>query len=245
MSDIARYETDYFGVERTSTEMENFLEMKRWSLERMTRPVLKQIKLGSGARILDVGCGPGAFLDVAAGHGLEAYGVEIGTSSWQLANLRHSNHVHLGDLNSAVFRDDFFDLVTMFDVIEHLEDPLSTLQEVRRILKVGGTTCIVTPNISSINARLLGTHWYQYKPDEHLFYFSRQSLHALLMLCGFFHIQLQSVGMYTDFGRISCVLSATNPHLHRIFRTLGGVLRLGHVKLWVPTGHLRAIAWKC
>jgi SAM-dependent methyltransferase len=229
-------------VERTSAEVENFLEMKRWSLERMIRPVLKQIKLGSGARILDVGCGPGAFLDIASAYGLEAYGVEIGTSSWELANFRHPHYVHLGDLNSAAFKDDFFDLVTMFDVIEHLQDPVATLTEVRRVLAPDGWFFVLTPDISSISSRLMHSHWYQYKPNEHLFYFSPRSLGILLHLTGFHSVHVSTVGIHTDLGRILCVSAGTNPHLNVLFRLLIRRRGLEQVRVWIPSGHLAALA---
>lgn len=127
--------------------------------------------------------------------------------------------------------------------IEHLQDPVETLKETRRILNANGWVYILTPNISSVNSRILGSHWYQYKPNEHLSYFSPNSLSSLLHLCGFADVRLRSAGIYTDLGRISHVSRPTNPLLSKLFRAFHE-LGLDHTRVWIPSGHLAALARK-
>ena len=114
----------------------------------------------------------------------------------------------------------------MFDVIEHLSDPLGVVKEVRCILKPSGWTYMLTPDISSLASRLLRGHWYQYRMHEHLFYFSPHSLSNLLRVCGLVSVRVWPTETYTDFERISLVSAATNRHFSRLLRFLSHGLRL-------------------
>lgn len=232
------YSDHYFGVEQDFLTNLSFIEMKRWSFGKAIVPILNKVGLLEG-RVLDIGCGTGALLDVLSARGFEAFGIEIG-KSWEFASRRHPNRIHHGSLQSAHFKDGFFDLVTMFDVIEHLHDPVGVLREVRRILNPSGWVYILTPNILSINARLLGRHWYQYKPNEHLFYFSPPSLDNLLCICGFEDAVIEPAGVYTDLRRVSNPRVATSALLTRLFGLFGTSFL--NVRFWVPSGHVSAYA---
>jgi SAM-dependent methyltransferase len=232
---------NYFGVETNRSDIQEFMAMKRWSFERMIKPVLDKTKLPAGSRVLDVGCGLGALLDVMNGRSFDGYGVEVGQGSAAFTSQRYPNRVHAGTVESAGYPDGFFDLVTMFDVIEHLEDPVVTLTEVKRILAPNGWLYVMTPNIYSINSQLMRSRWYQYKPHEHLFYFSPRSLTVALKRCGFSKTNLWSTGIYTSIGRITLVTKRTNPQLNRAL-TMMNRLQLNRVNLWIPSGHLSALA---
>jgi SAM-dependent methyltransferase len=94
--------------------------------------------------------------------------------------------VHTGTLESQEFPDQAFDVVTMWEVIEHLPDPRTTLAEVWRILRPGGRLVLSTPDAGSLAARLSGRRWLGWrKVPEHVFFFDRTNLDRLLDQSGF------------------------------------------------------------
>jgi SAM-dependent methyltransferase len=135
-------------------------------------------------RLLDLGCGTGEALREFRGT-YELYGVEPSPFAAAHAREAAGARVHEGDLQSAGFPSQFFDVVTAFDVVEHLTEPMATLRELYRILRPGGLVFIETGDIESLTARLAGAHWYYVLLPGHLSFFSRRTLTAALGETGF------------------------------------------------------------
>lgn len=143
-----------------------------------------------GARVLDVGCAAGYFLQVMSEAGHDVLGVEPSTAIATIAQRElGADRVHVGSLDSAPaaagYRNGSFDLVTLWDVIEHIPDPQATLHRVRRLLAPGGRLLLETQNVQSRWARLLGRRWHHYKHEEHLYHFTPTTIARLLADCGF------------------------------------------------------------
>ena len=142
----------------------------------------------SGGRVLDLGCATGAFL---AGLGRSApgkwdlYGVEPSPQAAEAARRHPGLKVTTGLLEEAGYPGGYFDAVTLWDVLEHLHDPRSTLGEIHRILKPEGALVLRLPNIGSRAARLFGKHWGGLEPPRHLYVFDHQTLDRLVRLSGF------------------------------------------------------------
>ena len=162
---------DYFAMEEA---------FKKTFSERLNRIV----QISWGGRLLDVGCGPGFFLEVAKKH-FDVTGVEVS----DFAASYGSEHLNLRIFNQPIevcdFANDEFDVITMWDTIEHLINPMETLQEVNRILKKGGLFVVQTGNVESVIAKIMGKRWHLYNVPEHLFFFSTETLKALLDKTGF------------------------------------------------------------
>ncbi|MBD3271109.1 MAG: methyltransferase domain-containing protein [Elusimicrobia bacterium] len=129
-------------------------------------------------KLLDIGCSTGFFLN-AARVDFDAEGVEL--SQWAAAYAQNKFRltVHQGNIFSIRYPDQTFDVITLIDVIEHLSHPTIILDEINRILKDDGILYMVTPNIRSLSARVLGKRWWGLRP-AHLIYFSPITLgHAL------------------------------------------------------------------
>ncbi len=141
-------------------------------------------------RYCDVGCGPGGVLHVAQKKGWEVTGVEI--SSWAAQEARAAGlKIHEGSLLDARFPSDYFDAVSMFDVLEHLSTPLEYLREIRRILVRGGVLVIETPNVDGFFARYVYREQADLvKPRAHICLYGPKSAKALLTRAGFQAIRL-------------------------------------------------------
>jgi len=136
---------------------------------------------GMPGRVLDVGCAAGYFLQVMAADGWDVYGIEPSPAIHATAaEALGAERVHLGSLATAKFPPRSFELITLWDVLEHTPDPLDTLWRVGGLLKPHGKVVIETQNVKSLMARLLGRRWQHYKHAEHLFHFDRKTLRAAL-----------------------------------------------------------------
>jgi SAM-dependent methyltransferase len=150
--------------------------------------------------ILDIGCGPGYFLELAHKCGWEVYGAElVDTIAKQAKQKLATENIFIGKLKAANYPDDFFSAVTLWDVLLMVEDPSRELQECYRILKYGGTIGIRVRNLvfqkfayfaylpfKSI-CRKFGM---KYPSVFHPFCFNSKALHTLLSRLGFANIQI-------------------------------------------------------
>lgn len=188
---LSQYDKTYFKNEDPKGGYANYFEgmsiNKRTFSER-----LKKIEreVGKG-KLLDVGCALGDCLLGAKRLGWEdAIGVEVSDYAFKFAKKRDLKVIK-GTLREIEFKKNSFDLVLYQDVIEHISDPIKEMKRVNEMLKLGGYVFLVTPDIGGIQAKLLGSHWYHYKPNEHVSYFSEKSIKELLKETGFENIKVK------------------------------------------------------
>jgi SAM-dependent methyltransferase len=132
-------------------------------------------------RALDVGCAAGYFLRVLGEAGWDVSGVEVSPFVARFAQERYGiSSIRVGTIEEAGFPPASFDLVTFWDVIEHLPDPRSALRAARALLKASGVLLLETQNVRSLAARALGRRWQHFKQPEHLYHFDRRTLARLL-----------------------------------------------------------------
>ena len=141
--------------------------------------------------ILDLGCFCGTFLHVAAERGWATYGIEPLVGLAIYARAKFGLNVITDTLRDDSFPPEFFDVVTAFQVFEHLPDPARELTRLWRILKPGGLVVIEVPNIDTVWVRLLGKY-HRHFVQDHLYFFSPQTLEALLRKAGFTVLKIQA-----------------------------------------------------
>ena len=136
------------------------------------------------ARILDVGCGNGAFLARMRSYGWDVRGLDPDPAAASAARALGID-VLVGTLEDSTWPEGWFHAVTMSSVIEHLHDPGAALAECRRLLAPGGTLHLVTPNTGALGAERFGVNWRGFEAPRHLVLFDRRSLSLLVEAQGF------------------------------------------------------------
>jgi SAM-dependent methyltransferase len=147
-------------------------------------------------RFLEVGCASGALLSqLQALSSLECHGVEIDSASVEAAKQRLPGRVFHGQLADAGFPDGHFVAAMLDQVIEHVPDTGALLAELHRVLAPGGVLFVGTPNFRGVAARLLGTHWKELLPSDHIRMFSPPSLRWHLEHAGFEPLTVYTAGL--------------------------------------------------
>lgn len=201
-SDKFSYEEDYFqnpafknsdlenlfGYDIYLTDLKNLQEKFQTCLKIITR-------YQPSGKLLDIGCAAGIFLDLARQHRFEVLGLEPSRFASRKARELFGVTVIPQELREADLPAAGFDVVTLWDVIEHFSNPRAELREIERVLKPGGILGIITPNIGSLAARILKDKWLEIRRmPEHLVFFSTRTLKRLLEETGFEILETHTVG---------------------------------------------------
>ncbi len=134
----------------------------------------------TSGNLLDVGCATGELMQIAQSNGFDVYGVEVSPYGVNLCREQFGeDKVIEGNLKFGDFPENFFDIITLSDVLEHIVEPLPFLDALYGILKPGGILMIVTPDTSSVVKKLMGKRWLHYKA-EHIYYYNQKNLVQLL-----------------------------------------------------------------
>jgi SAM-dependent methyltransferase len=181
------------------------------ALRRTARDRLRRVP--SGARLLDVGCATGAFV-AEAGAGCIASGTDVSLAACRVARGRGLDVV-VAEAGNLPFASASHDVVTMWDTVEHLADPLAALREVARVLRPGGVLLLSTGDVTSWCARLSGRHWHLFTVPEHRFFFSPESLDRALERAGLRRTSLRHAGAHYSPAYL----------LERLVKSLGGDTR--------------------
>jgi SAM-dependent methyltransferase len=140
---------------------------------------------GPPGRILDVGCGSGAFLLAMREAGWDPYGVEISPRAVAAAHEAGLDQVIVGDLLECPLPEERFDAIRFWHVLEHVADPKAQLLKARALLQRGGTLMIGVPNYASLLSRVSRNGWFYLDVPRHLWHFDRHSLRELVTSAGF------------------------------------------------------------
>jgi ubiquinone/menaquinone biosynthesis C-methylase UbiE len=143
-------------------------------------------KLNGNSCVLDVGCGSGKFLgEIKNIFGCKVYGVDISEEATKTAKNDYSVEVFTGVVTAAPFPPDYFDVITAWQYLEHVHNPMESLQMFYRLLKPDGLCAISTPNFDSFNAKIFKDRWFGLECPRHLCIYTPETIDKLLQKTGF------------------------------------------------------------
>ena len=144
--------------------------------------------------VLDIGFGEGGFLVAMARQGWQCTGVELTDEVELQIDPSGWFEAYFGDRALEQLTPEQYDLITMWHVLEHLKDPVSTLRQARRLLKPGGRILVAVPNFGGLSARAFGPYWEATMPPWHLQQFNPRSLGLALCEAGFSLSEVRGFG---------------------------------------------------
>ena len=170
------YEDDYYVFDKLYDKLNE--ENSARDFEDIKRTI------GSGKkRILDIGCAKGFLLNAAKKAGWEAYGIDISAPVAEIARKQFGLDVFTGPIESAPYRNSFFDVICAFDYLEHVRNPLNSLSKMSKMLRRGGMLVIEVPNIGGAYYKMTGKHWSVFNPF-HIYHFNVKTLPAMMRKAG-------------------------------------------------------------
>lgn len=180
--ELLRNNTDTYQVEQRI----QIYRSRQPLFERRYRQYIERIKCyQDGGHLLDVGSNIGLFLKVARDEGFAVTGVELNRDCAAYGKEHFGLEIHSETLELINFPAESFEVVTLFDVLEHVPDLHLFLQEVRRVLKPGGLLVVQSPNLGSLMATVTRSQWGWLTPPDHLYHFTPSTLERLLRDTGF------------------------------------------------------------
>lgn len=164
--------------------------------DKKTKKIIEIIKTKfNSGKLLDVGCSSGEFMYFARRKGFDTYGVELNRRTAEIAKANNPN-VYNGFLQDIKFNNEFFDIIFLGDIIEHVNSPHDFIDECKRILRKGGMIVISTPNLDCLWSKstfilyeIFKIPWSSVTPPYHLFQFSLNNLNTFMKIKGFNNIK--------------------------------------------------------
>lgn len=181
------YPENYLPFKKASIEEEDSSLLKwarRQKYNKMSRTIKAFFKDEPGA-LLDVGCSTGLFLNHMAQKGWIVTGVEPNFQAAQYAKNRFGLNVINDTIESASLPETAFDVITYWDVMEHVYDPMAVFSKTNQLLKDNGLLLINFPPAESFARHKFKDNWIGYDPPRHLYVFSRETMKAYLVRNGF------------------------------------------------------------
>jgi SAM-dependent methyltransferase len=199
------YSETYYGPENVK-----FLPVLEKIVDRITKRRARWIdkKIRGHSRVLEIGCGRGLLLKALSHLGHECHGTERSNLAATRAQSIVGVKIYTKPLEQCRLPENYFDVVILWHVLEHLEYPAQTLTHVTNLLRKRGVLIIEVPNLSSWQARLAGKHWFHLDIERHLYHFTAKGLNILLESRG-----LQIVKM-TTFSWEQCPFGALQTFLN-------------------------------
>ena len=156
-------------------------------------------------RVLDIGCGYCETLGYHKARGCEVYGIEADENTRKIAE-KYGFNVEIGLFDPKKYESDYFDYVTMNYVLEHVDNPLETMQKIYGILKPGGKLIASVPNPFAFGRYFFGRYWCHWHLPFHRHFYSRRAMEILAESAGYKMVSMrsatESVFLLTNWGRL-------------------------------------------
>jgi SAM-dependent methyltransferase len=195
-------------------------EMKIEHFRHRLELLLPRVRRG---RLLDIGCSCGYFLQVAAQSGFEVEGLEFSRVAIAAADPAVRPRILCSSMG-AFNGNGSYDLITAFDLIEHVPQPKEFLKKVRQLLAPGGCLAMSTPDSEHFLRHVMRARWPMLQPMQHLTIFSRRAMRLALEEAGFGDISFERATKTISYDYLADQLRSLTPALHHGMRLLGRCL---------------------
>ena len=223
------YQTDYYGESKERKFIRPIESLRKAIAGRRAKKLARL--LPQNARILDIGCGNGSFLNHISECGsFELYGTELPGP----AALRASANKNIRVITNKLSTEDIgegFDLITLFHVFEHLEEPLRQLQNISEMMKAGSFLAISMPEANSLQFSLFGKYWFHLDPPRHLCLISRKAFIEKAKSFGLTSVEVKLFSFEQNpYGFIQSFLNIFNPERDLLYEIIKGNMRIRSFK---------------
>lgn len=193
-----QYNKDFF-INEHKTYYSRSYEKDRESIVDFARKRMNEIeKYKRRGKLLDVGCALGFCLEVAKERGWKTYGVDISDYAVRYTREKLRLNVVKGNFLDVNFKKEFFDVVCMWLVLEHMTEPAKNLRKVNNILKRNGIFAIKLPNIGGFSGRFNLKWWLDNRPDNHYCDFTPRTIALMLEKTGFKILNYSTEGIHLN-----------------------------------------------
>jgi SAM-dependent methyltransferase len=240
---------EYYVSEVSGQGYDEYLEVRPNWIKTFSKRLDQILKYQKPGKVLDIGCGPGFFLEAAQAKGYDVYGLDPSDYIVKVAGEKFGDRIQKGLIESANYPDSHFDLVAAFDTFEHVYHPLEWLEATRRVLrspdpasgKPGGLLAITTPDPNSLLAKASGQKWVSFKMPEHVFYWSPNTIRRAFG-DKWEIMEFNRAGQYATLGFLF-------RRLLRLPSNVGGILKwkldlLNKLSIYSDNGSMTVIARK-
>lgn len=213
------YSEGYFLGDPTRSAYANYELDKPVIVQNMRKFLGRILQKKTSGKLLDVGCAYGYFVELAMQNGFDAYGFDPSTYAVsQARKLVGKARIQEGTISEVRYKKNTYDVITLFDVFEHLQDPIADLKKLRGLLKHDGIIIIATGNAQSIAAKVFGRRWTFYIPPQHLSFFTKLNLQTFLTRVGLSPIDWFGIGKWLSLDYILHLAKTTGES------TIGAIL---------------------
>jgi len=231
------YTAGYFTGEARAGAYENYGRDKPYIVKNMETFLSRITHFKPKGMLLDIGCAYGYFVELALKNGFDAYGIDPSIHAVSKVDPSFKKRICSGTLSDVSYQKNSFDVITMFDVFEHLADPISDLQKVRGFLKDDGIIMIATGDTNSLAANILKRRWTFYIPPQHLFFFNKKTITETLQRTGFAPVTFFRIGKWLSLSYILHLAKTSGESkVASVLLKIVEALRLGSISLYLPMG---------
>jgi len=197
------YSEGYYEGDPTRSAYSDY-ELDKPLIVRNMRKLLSFIRREKpSGTLIDVGCAFGYFVELAQSSGYNARGFDPSPYAADKARtLVGKRRIDEGTISDMRYRKESADIITLFDVFEHLKNPLADMKRLASFLKPDGLILIATGDTGSFAARVMKRRWTFYIPPQHIFFFDRQNVTTLLDRAGLVPVAWKRVGKWLSLGYV-------------------------------------------
>lgn len=229
------YKKEYFQGDKKSCGYFDYSRDKQIILKNMMNYFNIVSSYKKNGNLLDIGCAYGYFVELATNKGYVSYGIDPSDYAIKEARKRLSTKkVFKAKISDLKVKKGFFDVVTMFDVFEHLHSPKADLKKIKSMLKPDGLLVIETGDTGSTWAKIFGKRWTFFNPPQHVYYYNKENIRYILEQIGYEILEIKKIGKWVSLSYILHLASTVGEiRLANLLNNLIKKTNLGKISVYV------------